>query len=70
VSFVEVPFFVKKALCVDERIVQPDKQEIQQVIGRNQQTYATCPLVYYHNPPKFKVALLSQILAALTHCSF
>jgi hypothetical protein len=65
-----VLFFVQKALCADERIGQPDKKEIQQVIGRNQKTYATCPLVHYHNPPKFKVALLSQIRAALTHCSF
>jgi hypothetical protein len=57
-------------LCVDERISQPDKQEIYQIIGRNQQTYATCTLVHYRHPPKFKVALLCQILAALTHCSF
>jgi hypothetical protein len=65
-----VLFFVQKALCVDERIGHPDKQEIQQVIGRNQETYATCPLVHYRNLPKFKVALLCQIRAALTHCSF
>jgi len=49
---------------------QPDKQEIHQVIGRNHETYPTCPLLHYRNLPKFKVALLSQIRAALTHCSF
>jgi hypothetical protein len=32
--FVEVPLFVQKALCVDELIGQPEKQEIHQLIDR------------------------------------